>query len=281
MALQAIYENQEQIPEAFRELFSERNGKFELTGITGIRTQADVDRVQASLTSERTAHKQTKDRLRGVHFKGKSVVEMNDEELRGAVEGLDRYEELEASAGKMDEGKLAQLVESRIRTKLAPVERERDQLKGQVTELTNQVTGYVQKEKTRTIHDAVRKAAGTAKVIDTAMDDVLMLSERIFDVGEDGSVTARDQVGVTPGVTPDVWLAEMQAKRPHWWPASRGGGARGGAGGGSTFANNPFSAEHWNLTQQGKVVAEQGMEKAQKMAEAAGTTIGGARPAKK
>jgi hypothetical protein len=276
MALQAIYDSQDQIPEAHRELFSERNGKWELTGITGVRTQADVDRVQGSLTAERNSHKATKDRLRAVHFKGRSVVDMNDDDLRLAVEGLDKYEELEASVGKVDEAKLAQIIETRLRSRLAPIERDRDTARArvQILELA---------DRTRRIHDAVRAAnlAARAKLVDTAMEDVLMLAERVFEVGEDGAVTTRSQMGVTPGIGPDVWLVEMAAKRPHWWPLSGGGGARGAGGGNGAFPNNPWSAETWNLTEQGRVIRSLGEQKAQQMAEAAGTTVGGLRPVKK
>lgn len=42
---------------------------------------------------------------------------------------------------------------------------------------------------------------------------------------------------------------------------------------------NPFSHEHWNMTKQGDFLKKHGTEKAEQMARAAGTTIGGRRPA--
>lgn len=106
-----------------------------------------------------------------------------------------------------------------------------------------------------------------------------MLAERVFEVDDEGNVTTKDGVGVTPGIAADVWLTEMQDKRPHWWPQSQGGGA-GGSGGGGAGGKNPFSAEGWNLTEQGRLVREN-PEKADQMAKAAGTTVGGGRPAAK
>jgi hypothetical protein len=108
------------------------------------------------------------------------------------------------------------------------------------------------------------------------MDDVLMLGERVFEVTDDGAVVTRDGVGVTPGIAADIWLSEMQDKRPHWWPASTGGGANGGSGN-NNFAKNPFSREHWNLTEQGQAIRTD-RAKADRMAQAAGTKIGAGLP---
>jgi hypothetical protein len=113
---------------------------------------------------------------------------------------------------------------------------------------------------------------------DTAIDDAVILAERQLEVLDDGNVVTKDKVGVTPGLDPLAWLQEMQSKRPHWWAPSQGGGAGGNRGGGNDFTGpNPFSNEHWNMTAQGKLVMTD-PKKAEKMATAAGTSIGGMRP---
>ena len=104
-----------------------------------------------------------------------------------------------------------------------------------------------------------------------------MNAERMFEITEEGQVITKDGVGVTPGVAPDVWLSEMQPKRGHWWPASTGGGAKGSKG--ANFASNPWTKENWNMTEQGKILSTQGREKAEQMAKAAGTSLGGRKPA--
>lgn len=42
---------------------------------------------------------------------------------------------------------------------------------------------------------------------------------------------------------------------------------------------NPWSADHWNITDQGKIIRALGPEKAAAMAKAAGVTIGATKPA--
>ena len=43
-------------------------------------------------------------------------------------------------------------------------------------------------------------------------------------------------------------------------------------------ARNPWTAQYWNLTEQGRIVREQGAQVATVLADAAGTTLNGPRP---
>jgi len=270
MVLLAIYNTQEEIPEPFQELFTERDGKWELTEVTGIKTQSDIDRVQASLVKERSDHKATKEKFA-------PFAELDPEQMAKDTDELAEARiRLEHGEGEIDEEKMTTLVDAKVATQTAPLRRELEKLGEERDGLITENGEYKNKETNRLISDAVREAAIGIKVIDTAMDDVLMLSERVFEIQEDGTVLTKDGVGVTPGIAPDIWFSEMQDKRPHWWPIAQGGGANGGGGGGG-FADNPFSSEHWNMTAQGAAQrADPG--KAERMAKAAGTTVGGPRP---
>ena len=275
MALQAMYDTQEEIPEAFRELFTEKGEKWELTGVTGIKTQGDIDRLQTALVKERDDHKATKGRL-------EVWGELDPEDTKAKLE---KYPELEAAAeGKIDEKKMDEMVnrrvEATVKSQTAALQRQIDSLTTERDEVKAENVGLLGEKRTRVIHDNVRDVLTKQKVIPEAFEDALMLADRVFEIREDdNSVITRDQVGVTPGVTADIWLSEMQDRRPHWWPTSAGGGGRGtGTGPGTGFKNNPFSREHWNMTEQGRVVREDGMEKAQQMAKSAGTTVGGQMP---
>lgn len=189
---------------------------------------------------------------------------------------LDRIPELEAAAeGKLDENKINGIVEGRIKTKLAPLERERDQLKSQLGEKDKVIETFTKAEISRKITTSVGRAARELKVVDSAVEDIELLAERVFEVAEDGTVATKD------GLSPKAWLEDMQTKRPHWWGPSGGGGASGnGKGNGAIGGPNPWTHENWSLTEQGKILTAD-KAKAERLAKQAGTSVGGRRPAPK
>lgn len=269
MALKAVYEKIDDIPEPHRELYTERNGKLELTGIEGVKTQADIDRLTVSLGKERELLKTTKATADSYAALGKI------EDLQAK---LDRIEELEAAAaGKLDDEAINKLVDGRLKSKLAPVEREKGQLATQLAEAQTKLQTFEARERQRTVHDAMRAAAVTSKIHEHALEDVLLLAERVFEIDEAGKVVVKDNVGFTPGISAEVWLTEIQPKRPHWWPPSQGGGGRGNGGGNGAGGNNPWAADSWNMTEQGRIVREN-PARAKQLAEVAGTSVGGLRP---
>lgn len=270
MALEAIMKSLDDIPEQYRDLYSQRNDQYELTGVAGVKTAADVERVQVALNKERDDHKATR-------AKFAPFAEWDHEEVQAK---LDRYPELEtlAAGGQIDEEKIEGIVQGRLKTLEAPLNRRIQELETANSELTEANTTYAQAERTRKIRDNVGAALVEAKVLDVAREDALFLAERIFEVREDdGAVVTKDGVGVTPGIKAQDWLGEIQEKRPHWWGPSEGGGAGGGSG--STVpSKNPWSAEHWNLTLQGQYLKEHGQEKAARVAKAAGSQLGAITP---
>lgn len=267
--LKAVYKTKDDIPAGYEDLYTEKNGQWELTGIEGIKTQADVSRVQDSLSKERAAHKATKEAFKA----------LDGMDLEEVISKLDRFEELEAAAAAGNGNKdIDAQVEARIKSRLAPLERERDNLKKENTDLNGRVQQFETEGRTRTIHDEVRAQAAKLNVLPGALDDALMLAERALVVSEDGQVVVREGAkGFTEAVDVGTWLTEVRETRPHWWPASEGGGA-GGGNQNSTGAN-PWSKAGWNLTQQGKILTES-RAKAENMAKSAGTSIGGPRPEK-
>ena len=278
MKLKLTYKTKEEIPTGFEELYTEKDGEFVLTGVEGMKTDGDVTRVQQSLVNERKAHKDTRDKLNAITS---AIGDLTPEQI---VEKLDNVGELEAKVAAL--GKDAnpeavdRLVESKVKRLLAPIERERDQLKKQVGDLTGERDGLAAERKSTKIGNAVRAIAQEMKVSGPAIDDVLLRANSIFELDEAGRVVAREGVeGVAVGLDPKGWLTDMQDKAPHWWGASVGGGAMGNKGGGVPAEGNPFSAKHWNMTNQAKYVQAHGMDKAQQLAKQAGTTVGGPKPA--
>ena len=277
--LELLYDNKDAVPEVFQaegifeKLFTaDSDGKLTLTGVTGMKTQKDVNNVTEALRKEREDHSKTKSSL-------KPWGELKPEET---LAKLDRIKELELAAeGKLDDDKINEMVESRLLQKTGPLER-------QITEFTTQVETLKSENDTlkgsiesRDRNDSIRSIAIENKAHPTAVPDIEMSASVMLEKNDDGKwVTKSGVEGLTPGLDIKNWMKEMTKIRPHWWPESEGGGARGAKFGGFS-GDNPFSADHWNLTEQGKVIQEQGRDIADRMAKSAGTIVGGGKPQKK
>lgn len=268
--IELFYETMAEVPANVKFLYTEQDGKAVLTGVVGMKTQVDVDRVQEGLRKEREDHAKTKADFKP--FKG-----MNATEVQAT---LDRVEELEAtSGGKLDDEAINKIVESRMKQKTAPLERQIEELttaNGELTSNNDKLNGTIT---TGSRNEVVRKIASEMKVHGTALRDIELVAADYLEKDETTGkwIVKTDADGVTPGVDVKQFMQEMQKQRPHWWPTSTGGGAGGGMGG-VNGGKNPFSGDNWNVTQQGQLINSD-REVAVQLATAAGTSIGGSRPA--
>jgi hypothetical protein len=274
--LELSYEKQEEIPQGFEALYTERGGKWQLTKVNGIQTTENITRLETAIAKERKDHKELKEKYS--KFSGLDPDEV--------ITKLDEYDELKLRVdsgkdGKLDEDKLQQLVEQRLQREKAPLQRELDKLKTELQEKDGKVTELSSSIRNGTIENELRKQAEKAKVHGSAIEDIVLLGKGIFDIDESGRLFTKEGAkGFTPGLEPDVWLSDMKEQRPHWWPQSQGGGAYGSKNP-AGMADNPWSKAGWNKTAQGQVYKNQGAEKAGQMAKAAGVDIFAAQPAEK
>lgn len=270
LKIKLSYQSAEDIPSGFEELYEERGGAHVLVGVEGMKTQTDVDKVLEANRKEKNDNKTLREKLR-------AFGDLSPDEVH---EKLDKYDELAALAEGKGGKDVDALVDSKLKTKLAPLEREMEKLKLKNQELENENTGFRTEKRETAVETAIRKAA-KGKVVPEAEDDVVVLAARLFDVSEDGTVTTRDKVGVRPGLDPASWLEDILPNKPHWAPQSSGGGAVGGKGSSLGSGPNPWSAEDWNVTEQWKYADKHGDEKAAQMARRAGVAVDAAEPAKK
>jgi len=274
MELELEYDDLNAVPEAFRGLYGEKDGKAILTGIRGIKTQSDINNLSEALRKERNDHKLAQDALKSWSNLGKKPEEIMSQ--------LDRIAELEAAAsGKIDDKKITEMVEARLGQKVGPIERQLRDTATQLETIQRERDTYRDQLFRRDMTDVVRSIASEMKVVPSAMADVELFAQFALERQEDGSfITKAGIPGVTPGIDARGLLKEMQKHRPHWWPASAGGGANGGFGG-IGGEKNPWSAQAWNLTEQGRIVREHGISKAEELAKLAGSFIGATKPAQK
>ncbi len=250
--LQYFVATLDEVEEQYRGLYEESEGRYELKGVD-VRSFPDIARMNDSMRKEREDHKETKRKW--------AEFGMTPDELR---ERLNRQEEDALSA------KDGADIESKIRLRLGPVERERDTNKRLLDEALAKIEQFEAQSRTRMVHDAIREAVGKTQGFQpSAVEDALMFAERMFEVTEEGHVITKDRVGVTPGISPSVWLVEMQSRKSHWWGPTQGGGAVSGKNG-IGVGSNPWVTG--NLTEQGRIFRED-RAKAEQLASLAGKKL--------
>ena len=268
--IELIYDSMDAVPEAFRALYVEKDGKAVLTHVNGMKSSADVAKVTTAKDREVAAHAETKRKL----------ALWGDRDPTETLAKLDRVAELEqAAGGKLDDKAIDGIVEGRLQQKVGPLQRQLET----VTAERDAAVGERDKLNTRILQgelrDHIRGEAKNAKLVDSAVLDAELLASTVMEKNSEGQWVVKDGVpGFTPGTSAREFFADLKKTRPHWWPAAQGAGAQGGKAGAGNGADNPFSHAGWNLTKQGEMVRGD-RAAAEAAAKAAGTSIGGPRPA--
>ena len=256
--LKAIIDSLDSVDEHFRSLYTERDGKFELTGVEGMKTEADVQRLQTALSKEREDHRVARTRI-------SAFGELEPEDV---LSKLDRLQELELTGGTVDETKMEEIIAARLKTKVSPLERTLDERSKRVVELETMVQTYESGNRKRTVQDKVREAFAIQKLTDAAaQEDAMLHAMSIFTIDADtNSVVTED------GRTPAQWLEGMKQTRSYWWGPSHGGGSFGGRT--NHTGTNPWAKDSLNLTEQGRILKVD-PSKAEQLAKAAGVNVFG------
>lgn len=118
----------------------------------------------------------------------------------------------------------------------------------------------------RNLDAALRAEAKQQNMFDAAISDALSHADHELKV-VNGKFVNQDGLSVSD------WLTGKRETSPHWFeqkvedkpePTKK-------------LRQNPWSSQHWNLTEQGRVM-KINMQQAERLAEAAGTTVNGNRP---
>lgn len=276
MALKLSYEKQEDIPEAYRDLFEEKNGKWELTGIEGLKTQKDVDAQKSAADKERKLRVEMQDKLKR-YEKLHDVQDLDVDALLTAREELEETKkqlaDLTSSSGKVGETK--KLIDEAVAAERQRNERalKQEQAAHAATKKTladeqgrvTQLDGTIRKGK---IEAELSRAGAAAKLRPEAMSDLLRYSDA-FEVDDEGKVVTKDGVGFTPGIDAASWLTDLKSQKVHWWPESTGGGARGSGGNAGGNGKNPFAKGSFDIMGINRLVKED-PARAMREAKAAG-----------
>lgn len=261
MAIKSVVDTLDQVEEAYHSLYSERDGRFELTGVEGMKTDADIARLTKALNSERDVSSGYKTRLSSF---GEHTPELI-EELQGKIEDAELRLAAAGKEGGPDKETIDKLVETRSNMRMKPVERSLDKLKKEMELVTGERNALAAERQRSTIsssveHAAQSKGVGVQKEV-LASGDIAAWGERVFEI-VDGAVVTREGVpGVTPGITPEQTFEDIKNanSRPYWFGPTVGAGASGGSGGVDSGADNPFgiskeTGKPNNMTAAGQLI---------------------------
>lgn len=226
----------ESVPEPFQALYEQRDGKYEMTRVSGIKTEADVTRLQEALRKERDDRKAATSRLA-------SFGDADPERYRSMEEEISdlkgRLEEAGVSHQEL-ESKIKDRLEAKYQSKIA-------ELQGHMANGMRFVHETAAKDRRRTIIDAVRGLPGDdMKFNEGALRDVERFARDECTVDDDGRVVMKGSDDFEEGLPLKDAVAQMRDNglSPHWFVQSRGGGARGGSnkGAGEWAGKNPFES---------------------------------------
>ena len=218
MPIKAIYDMLEEVPEKYRDLYTEQGEKWELTGVDGVKTQADIDRINAVRQKETTARKEAEKALRA--FSGVDADGLQDK--------LDELDRLRITGGTVDSGKIEEMVAQRVELDRKKHARDLEKIRGELDSATGQIAEYKERTTRAKIDGELTKACDAAGIRPEAREDVL-LRRGNFSVTEEGVVVTQEADGVKPGLSPSDWLAGQVEARPHWVAPNTPSGARSGA----------------------------------------------------
>lgn len=218
MTMKRWYQTKDEIPEALRGFYVEKDGKWMLD----VDVSEDLQKLQGALENERNEHKGTKEKSK--------IFEGIDPEL---AKKLIEEHKKQQDKKLIDAGKVDELVQQRVEEVIKGHQKEMDVLKKQLEAATSQLTKEL-------VDNKILMEARGAGVRDTAIDDVLLRGRQIFKlvdgkvVGEAEGKTLFGRDGKEMGI--GDWIkSSLLEKAPHLFNNPSGAGAQPGAGqGGGT-----------------------------------------------
>jgi len=186
--LKLLYSSKEEIPEAFLSLYEEKDGQFNLVGVDGFKTEADIQKVldakQHEVDNRKTFEKELK-------------------ELKEKFEGIDP--EKARQVLKDIEEKNIKKIDPNADLDKIRLQKEFDKSQTELEKAKSDIADYMLKQKQSTIKD---KLVSTARELnfDPAFDEEIALRISQFDTSESGDVLSTD------GKTPTEFLQPYATK---------------------------------------------------------------------
>lgn len=225
MPLQRELDSLEELNEELRPLYRPReDGKFELLKAVS----DEISGLTSALKKEREA---ASSKARQIEQLQKEASKYKDLDPEKAREALQKIQELEDQQ-LLTEGKVEELLTKRTERMRLDHEGQLKKLQESITERDQRLEAQQKHLEDLLIDTSIRDAAAKAKVLPSAIDDVLFRARQIFRL-ENGKVVPRDRDGNlvygADGKEPETvegWVSGVLAKQaPHLWGPSSGADA--------------------------------------------------------
>jgi hypothetical protein len=240
MGIQSKYSKVEDIPEmTVKELFTEKDGGMVFTGIEGIKTKDDTDKLEEALRKERNDHGQLKEKLKV--FDG-----VDAEQAKKAMEENELLK-LQAKDGIMSEDAQAH-IKLKIEQGIASANERASEFESQVNDFKTKESAVSHKT---FISDLAEKSV-SSDLIGVAVDRFISFSEKD---PISGDYVSNGLGGYEKGIPLDKIISGELEKTPSFAKqntASHGGGSDGQ----NSTGVNPFKKDTFNRTEQHKLATE-------------------------
>jgi len=215
MSLKYVMDDVSSLPEDVQKLYSQNDqGKYVLTGISGV------------------VAKERLDEFRNTNIELKKQVE----KIPSLQQEIEEYKIKLQDKGKDVEEVAKELAESRIKRYKSETQQTIETLQSELESARNNIHSLM-------INSEVSSAATSAKVLPTAMVDVMLRAKNTFKV-KDGQLVAvevkdgKEQIvygsdGVSP-LSVSEWMKGLKKSSPHLFESSNGAGIHGSRGSGPT-----------------------------------------------
>lgn len=224
-ALPIVVDKLDDVPEAQRSLYVEKDGKHHLD-VTGV---DDNSGLKSALQKERELNKANAKALKDLQeqFSGIDPTKVRDMMLR-----LDN----DGEAKLIAEGKIDEVVAKRTEKLQKELQKQVDLAHDDAKKSNDRSKKFEQ----RVLDNHIRQAAAKAGIHANAVEDALFRGRTMFSLNDDGDAIQLSSEGTvvlgkdgkTP-FSPAEWLEGMKETAPHWFPngSTGGGGGKGGKGG--------------------------------------------------
>jgi hypothetical protein len=240
--MKAVYQTQDEIPEALRGEYEEKGGSFVLKVDGDLPSYAET---VAALKSEKAAEQQ-----KTAVFRDNNIAILKELDVKSMDEARDKLRTLKTvdpAEYQRLKARTAELESAGVRTPedvtRQLIEKTKDHVAAAVKPLQDKLDEITRREKQAqaalartTLENALRDAAAKAGVEERALPDFLNRGLNVFAL-KDGQVVAlkngepqfsRRRAGET--LSAEEWAQDLATDAPHLFRPSKGGGAGGGSG---------------------------------------------------